>query len=144
MYCLSELQVRKSAERRSPRKAGEVDAQVLGAISLSDEPVKAYEIVRESAIGTSALLPVQVYRSLDRLLADGKIERVATLNAYVPSVAAQPVYFLCTDCGSAAVTEAEETYGLINGLCSSFGFAPHQPHLEISGRCGCRDEAQAA
>ncbi|MEL6530662.1 MAG: hypothetical protein AAFQ27_11920 [Pseudomonadota bacterium] len=134
--------MRRSAERKRPRKAGEIDTQILGRIAQSDKPVKAYEIVRKSAIDGDPLLPVQVYRSLDRLKADGKIERVASLNAFVPSDTDRPLHFLCTDCGSVGTAEAHEAHGLLSELCSELGFSPREPHLEISGHCGHCEEAE--
>lgn len=134
--------MRKSAERKRPRKAGEIDAQILGRIAHSDKPTKAYEIVRESATDGDPLLPVQVYRSLDRLRADGKIGRVATLNAFVPSETDRPLHFLCTDCGSVGTAEADEAHGLLGALCSELGFSPREQHLEISGHCSQCEEAE--
>ena len=139
---VSKLQARKASERRSPRSAGEVDAQVLGEITHTNRPVKAYEIVRKSSVEGNPLLPVQVYRSLDRLRSDGKIERVATLNAFVRSETRQPVHLICTDCGSAIAAEASEAHNLLDALCSSVGFSPREPHLEISGHCGQCEEAE--
>lgn len=129
------MQVLKSAERRRPRKGCEIDVIVLGAITRSDKPVKAYDIVRQSTSSGDPLLPVQVYRSLDRLKAEGTIERVATLNAFVSSEMDHSMHLLCVDCGSFHATEAFEAYEILERLCSSVGFKPLQPYIEISGHC---------
>lgn len=139
----SELQVHKSAQRKSPRKAGEIDTLILEDIVRSNRPVKAYDIVRKSALGGDTLLPVQVYRSLDRLRASGKIERVATLNAFVSSQVNQPIHFLCTNCGSVGTAEAADAYGLLSELCRKLGFLAQEPHLEVSGRCGHCENSRA-
>lgn len=128
------LQGSKTVGRRAARAAREVDGQVLDMILSATQPIKAYEMVRQSA-AANALLPVQVYRSINRLTDMGRIERVATLNAFVATSVPKPLHLLCKDCGASSAAPASEVYDRIDKICSSAGFHIRRPYLEVSGKC---------
>jgi len=86
--------------RKVRRSADEVDSFVLDVIERSKGPVSAYSIVGSSKILDEALLPSQVYRSLNRLLERRRVQRIATLNAYVATCFRQSAHLLCSGCGS--------------------------------------------
>jgi len=92
--------VRKGAKRRP---APERDKMIVEALRGVGRPVSAYELIeelREKAI----LAPQTVYRSLDRLIAEGQAHRLESLNAFVacrhPSHEGAAVFAICNDCGT--------------------------------------------
>lgn len=76
---------------------------VLEALRESDQPLKAYGLLeRLQDRGINA--PMTVYRALDRLIAEGLVRKIESLNAFValPSPLGEPVAFIiCRQCGRA-------------------------------------------
>ncbi len=95
----------------------------------------AYEIVRASGETGERLLPIQVYRSLERLMRNRQVERIATIGAFVPEAGAKSLHFLCIECGTHDPEDAIEAHRLLDAICKSNRFAPREIHLEISGQC---------
>ncbi len=101
-------------------------------------PVSAYELIdrlRDKAL----LAPQTVYRSLDRLIADGQAHRLESLNAFVacrhPSHEGAAVFAICEDCGT--VTEFDEPQAIerLQAWARKAKFAVDRLTLEIRGRC---------
>ena len=101
-------------------------------------PVSAYELIdrlRDKAL----LAPQTVYRSLDRLIADGQAHRLESLNAFVacrhPSHEGAAVFAICEDCGT--VTEFDEPQAIerLQAWARKAKFAVDRMTLEIRGRC---------
>ena len=101
-------------------------------------PVSAYELIdrlRDKAL----LAPQTVYRSLDRLIADGQAHRLESLNAFVacrhPSHEGAAVFAICEDCGT--VTEFDEPQAVerLQAWARKAKFAVDRLTLEIRGRC---------
>jgi len=130
-----QFMVRKGAKRRP---APEQDRMIVEALRGVGRPVSAYELIdrlREKAL----LAPQTVYRSLDRLIADGQAHRLESLNAFVacrrPSHEGAVVFAICDDCGT--VTEFDEPAAIDRLLAwaRKAKFAVDQMTLEIRGRC---------
>jgi Fur family transcriptional regulator, zinc uptake regulator len=127
--------VRKGTKRRP---APEQDKMIVEALRGVGRPVSAYELIdrlREKA----TLAPQTVYRSLDRLIADGQAHRLESLNAFVacrhPSHEGAAVFAICDDCGT--VTEFDEPVAVerLAGWAKKAKFAVDQMTLELRGRC---------
>jgi Fur family zinc uptake transcriptional regulator len=127
--------VRKGAKRRP---ASEQDKMIVEALRGVGRPVSAYELIdrlREKA----TLAPQTVYRSLDRLIAEGQAHRLESLNAFVacrhPAHEGAAVFAICDDCGT--VTEFEEPAAIdrLRAWAKKAKFAVCQMTLEIRGRC---------
>ncbi|MEM7777574.1 MAG: FUR family transcriptional regulator [Pseudomonadota bacterium] len=124
------------AERAEGRNHAE---RVLGHLRIQNKPLSAYELLeRLRAEGITAA--TTVYRALDKLLADGRVHRIESLNAWMaccdPSHAETPVFEICVDCG--AVSEHFEARFAhdIAALSKRTGFTPDRSVIEIHGRCG--------
>ena len=74
------MMVEKTGKRRPAR---EQDNMIIEALrGMGGQPVSAYELIdqlRDKAV----LAPQTVYRSLDRLIADGQAHRLESLNAFI-------------------------------------------------------------
>jgi Fur family zinc uptake transcriptional regulator len=127
--------VRKGAKRRP---APEQDMMIVEALRGVGRPVSAYELI-EALREKATLAPQTVYRSLDRLIADGRAHRLESLNAFVacrhPSHEGTAVFAICDECGT--VTEFDEPVAIerLRGWAKKAKFAVDQMTLEIRGRC---------
>ncbi len=90
-------------------KLSENDAEVLKTLETSRKPQSAYEILNVLKAGDlgSIKAPVQVYRSLEKLINQKLVHRIASMNAYIacdhPHHDFEPGFFRCLSCSS--VTE---------------------------------------
>jgi Fur family zinc uptake transcriptional regulator len=126
---------RKSVKRRP---APEQDRMIVEALRGVGRPVSAYELIEELR-EKATLAPQTVYRSLDRLIADGQAHRLESLNAFVacrhPSHEGAAVFAICDDCGT--VTEFDEPAAIerLRAWAKKTKFAVHQMTLELRGHC---------
>ena len=127
--------VRKSTKRRP---APEQDKMIVEALRGVGRPVSAYELIEELR-DKASLAPQTVYRSLDRLIAEGQAHRLESLNAFVacrhPSHEGTAVFAICNDCGT--VTEFAEPAAIerLAAWARKAKFAVTQMTLELRGRC---------
>ena len=128
--------VRKIAKRRP---ANEQDKIIVDALRGVGRPVSAYELIDELRSKIS-LAPQTVYRSLDRLIAEGQAHRLESLNAFVACRHAShegetAVFAICNDCGT--VTEFDEPAAVesLAAWARKAKFAVDRMTLELRGRC---------
>ncbi len=129
------MMVRKITKRRP---APEQDKMIVEALRGVGRPVSAYELIEELR-DQASLAPQTVYRSLDRLIAEGQAHRLESLNAFVacrhPSHEGTAVFAICNDCGT--VTEFDEAAAIerLAAWARKAKFAVEQMTLELRGRC---------
>ncbi len=127
---------RKVTKRRA---APEQDKMIADALRGVGRPVSAYELI-EQLRDQASLAPQTVYRSLDRLIADGQAHRLESINAFVacrhPSHDGAAVFAICDDCGT--VTEFDEPTAIdrLAAWARKSKFAVDRMTLELRGRCG--------
>ncbi|HET6322582.1 MAG TPA: transcriptional repressor [Hyphomicrobium sp.] len=126
---------RKIAKRRP---ALEQDKMIADALRGVGRPVSAYELIDELR-DKASLAPQTVYRSLDRLIADGKAHRLESLNAFVacrhPSHEGAAVFAICNDCGTATEFDEPAAVERLAGWARKAKFAVERMTLELRGRC---------
>lgn len=126
---------RKVSKRRA---APEQDKMIVEALRGVGRPVSAYELIEELR-DKASLAPQTVYRSLDRLIADGQAHRLESINAFVacrhPSHEGAAVFAICDDCGT--VTEFDEPAAVeqLAAWARKSKFAVDRMTLELRGRC---------
>ncbi len=120
-------------------KLSENDAEVLKTLETSRKPQSAYEILNVLKAGDlgSIKAPVQVYRSLEKLINQKLVHRIASMNAYIacdhPHHDFEPGFFRCLNCSS--VTEFNLSH-LIDPLRSLSGAARVDSiAVNIEGTC---------
>ncbi|MFA5898570.1 MAG: Fur family transcriptional regulator [Hyphomicrobium sp.] len=130
---------RKVSKRRA---APEQDKMIVEALRVVGRPVSAYELIEELR-DKASLAPQTVYRSLDRLIADGQAHRLESINAFVacrhPSHESVAAFAICDDCGT--VTEFDEPSAVerLATWARESKFAVDRMTLELRGRCqDCR------
>lgn len=126
---------RKPTKRRA---APDQDKMIADALRGVGRPVSAYELIEELR-DKASLAPQTVYRSLDRLIADGQAHRLESINAFVacrhPSHEGAAVFAICNDCGT--VTEFDEPVAVdrLAAWARKTKFAVERMTLELRGRC---------
>lgn len=114
------------------------DLEVSKALSSSKKPLSAYDLLHVLQHGetTKFKAPVQVYRALERLMKQGEVHKVATLNAFVPCRCAHhgtpPGFLVCTDCGTVSEFDAGSVE---RATRKPQGFVIEAANVEISGTC---------
>ena len=112
---------------------------ILRVLRSAKSPMSAYAIL-DAVRTTRITAPTTVYRALSRLIADGAIHRLASLNAYVTCSDRQhthgpPVFAICRDCGH--VDELAEAYVVrrLQSDATRLGFHVEATTIELTGRC---------
>jgi Fur family zinc uptake transcriptional regulator len=120
------------------RPAPEQDKMIVEALRDVGRPVSAYGLIEELR-DKASLAPQTVYRSLDRLIAEGQAHRLESLNAFVacrhPAHEGAAVFAICNDCGT--VTEFNEPSAVerLSAWAQKAKFAVDAMTLELRGRC---------
>ncbi len=118
--------------------------RVLEFLRRQHRPLSAYEIL-EALRGDGVTAATTVYRALAKLLAEGHIHRIESLNAWTvccePHHATAPVFEICDDCGNVTEHVASHLARDIAALATDSGFAPNRSVIEIHGRCSACETA---
>ena len=128
--------VRKVAKRRP---APEQDKMIVEALRDVGRPVSAYELIEELR-SKASLAPQTVYRSLDRLIADGQAHRLESLNAFVACRHAShegetAVFAICNDCGTVSEFDEPAAVDRLAAWARKAKFGVDRMTLELRGRC---------
>jgi Fur family zinc uptake transcriptional regulator len=127
---------RKIAKRRP---APEQDKMIVEALRDVGRPVSAYELIEELR-DKASLAPQTVYRSLDRLIAEGQAHRLESLNAFVACRHAShegetAVFAICNDCGTVSEFDEPAAVDRLAAWARKAKFAVDRMTLELRGRC---------
>lgn len=115
------------------------DPLVEDIVCSASTPVTAYGIVRAAAQRGTSMAPVQIYRSIARLLEQKRIVRIASLRAFVPGRPGVLFHVHCDNCGAHASLDASGVADVITGICQMYEFAGREQVLEAKGMCrDCR------
>lgn len=109
----------------------------MGALISASRPATAYELVRLLMEDRHFIAPQQVYRTLERLVADRRIARIETLHAYCRWQRGDgdgPLVF-CRNCRTSTRTPGPdlEEQVLVRGAAA--GFRADRVVIEIAGTC---------
>ena len=130
--------VRTARTDRRRRGRGENDEIVFAALSKADRPLTAYDLLgRLRTKGITA--PPTVYRSLDRLIKDGRAHRLESLNAFVacakPHHRTLAIFAICRSCGTTAELSDPKLAPQISDWAKRLRFHAEESILEIRGEC---------
>lgn len=124
-----------SNSKRSPPKHAET---ILATLRNLGRPASAYDLQAQLA-STGHLAPPTIYRALDRLVEDGSVHKVESLNAYVacshgchrgPSILA-----ICERCGCVSEFNEPGIECAVDGWARNLGFSVRTTALELHGLC---------
>jgi Fur family zinc uptake transcriptional regulator len=125
-------QVAASRQRRSARS---FDLEVASLLRCQPKIWGAYEIADVLRRESGPVSATQVYRALDRLLAQNVARRVESLNGYIAGDGCCGPILLCQRCGQVTSIDARQLAAMIEGLCRFEQFTATRPVLEILGHC---------
>ena len=111
---------------------------VMTAFRKTDKPLTAYEILDKlRPQGVSA--PPTVYRALDRLIEDGRVHRLDSLNAFVacahPHHGASAMFSICDSCGAVEEFSDPALGKRLGQWAKSTGFKIDRSVIEVRGLC---------
>jgi Fur family zinc uptake transcriptional regulator len=114
--------------------------EVLELVLQAQKPVGAYELLAKlSAKDGRPAAPPTVYRSLDFLLEQGFIHRLASINAFIPCChpreGHQAAFLICEQCHRVQETSAANLVHALGELAQQGHFVPKTTLIEISGLC---------
>ena len=135
---------------------GELDAAVLalpmdtGSLEVThlfDDPLRLLAAPGHPVAGLKA--PLTIYRALDKLMDQGLVHRIESLNAFVhcdhgPHDHATG-FLICSDCGRTLEVHLDDCEDHLAGRAREQGFAVDAVKVEMTGRCpDCAAAHQAA
>jgi Fur family transcriptional regulator, zinc uptake regulator len=115
--------------------------KVFEALCAVDKPLGAYELAdRLSPAGGRRLAPITVYRALDFLIEQGLAYRLASLNAYIPSLNGgerqeAAALLVCESCGLVEEVTSQDLSLEVSNLLKQEGFRLKSKVLEVAGHC---------
>ncbi|MEN3792246.1 Fur family transcriptional regulator [Fulvimarina sp. MAC3] len=113
---------------------------VMNALSRSDGPLSAYTILdqlREKGFRA----PLQVYRALDKLIDNGLVHRLESLNAFVACRHAHCegdriiIFMICENCDQVTEVSDGALADHLRNLALDAGFALKKSIVELRGIC---------
>ena len=114
------------------------DRLIFELLQKEARPLSAYQIMerlRPEGIGA----PMTVYRALARLLKEGRVHRIESLNAYVvsfdPKTEAASLYAVCRDCGDTEQVYDQTFATRLKTWATTHNFEVEQVSFELKGRC---------
>lgn len=134
----------KPAKRRP---AAEQDNMLLEVLREAQAPVSAYDLIEMLRPGT-VLAPQTVYRSLERLIEDGRAHRIESLNAYVscrhPDHHDATAFAICQICRKVIEFDEARVSSHLKAWAVENAFDVTQVTLELRGTCAsCRDHTSS-
>ena len=126
-------------------------ADILEALMASPRPMSAYDLI--ATIGAQVpASPPTIYRGLKKLISDGKVHRIESLNAFVACRHSKGAeldhehergvgFAICDRCGSVDEFVDPVVGERLDADLSARSFLPRAVTVEVRGLCaGCRSE----
>ena len=105
----------------------------------SHAPIGAYDILAKLNRGGGRTAPIAVYRTLEFLMENGLVHRIASLNAFVGCAQAGhdhvAGFLICHECGAAAEMDSETLSQALDSELAARGFVVDSQVVELSGTC---------
>ncbi len=114
---------------------------VLEKLTQNDHPMSAYTLLDELR-GEGLKAPLQVYRALDKLVAQGRVHRLDSISAFVacqhPDCQrhAATVFMICEKCGKVSERADAGVAKALNNLARAEEFKVEKMSIELRGDCG--------
>ena len=113
--------------------------EVLRIISLSKNPIKAYDILKKLANKIKNPKPPTAYRAIQFWQKHKFIHRIESLNAYQACSHghshAGSQFLICDDCGKVIESNLHEIPEILKKSTENKTFKPLRWNLEINGLC---------
>jgi len=117
-----------------------LQSEILAVLRRHVTPMSAYELLARLKENRPKLAPPTIYRGLAALVAQGRVHRLESLNAFMacqrdwhPDPA---ILSICGACGHVEETVAPELLRKVSRVAGKSGFKPERHVIELHGRCG--------
>ena len=120
---------------RPTRRPGEVRRLVATLLEQARTPLSAYDLRSLSAERHERLYAPQVYRALNELIAQGKVLRIETLNAFCAIRQGPAAVGICQHCGQVEQIDMGDIKLALGHLFAQRGFLIDRLVVEGSGHC---------
>jgi len=129
------MQLSTETQRHRTSRGGN-EGLILNVLKSARRPLSAYDIL-DALKGSSIKAAVQVYRGLDRLIAQHRVHRIESLNAFVTCTCdahqSPAAFFICEACGKAVEFDPQPGLGMLQATAA--GFHVRRANLELQGLC---------
>ena len=144
-HCISKVKTRFVERLREMGKAfGTNDEPVLNLLLSNHRIFSAYDIAERISELGKRVQPIQIYRSLEKLMALGLVHRLSTKNGFIACyedgecVTGQ--FLICTECESVKEIDSQLLDKEIKGSAKKNNFSVASKSIEVLGLCGnCQD-----
>ena len=114
--------------------------EVLSLILSAHAPMGAYDLLAKlKGKSERPAAPPTVYRTLDFLLEQGFVHRLASINAFIPCChpreGHQAAFLICQKCHNVQETSANSLLSELSQLSAQGHFKAQHSTIEISGIC---------
>lgn len=117
----------------------ETRAEILAVLARSRAPMSAYAILDVLKRGRQKLTPPTIYRALASLVAQGRVHRLESLNAFVACQCGEHhddmILSICDACGRVEESLAPDVMSRLSRIAGKSGFVPERHVIELRGRC---------
>lgn len=120
---------------RRRRSSGENDDIVHAILAAGNRPLSAYDIADRASGIVGRIAPAQIYRTLARLVRQGRALRIEMLGAYVRCVGKVDACLVCVDCRTVEVIDDTALANVIHGHADRRDFTVVATPVEAAGRC---------
>lgn len=115
------------------------EGEILRVLRSAKSPMTAYAIL-DAARNSRITAPTTVYRALSRLIANGTVHRLESLNAYVvcrdePHPRGSTAFAICRDCGHVDELVEADVVQRLQSDATRLGFQIEMTAIELTGRC---------
>lgn len=123
--------------------------RVFTALREAERPLSAYAVL-DKVRGAGLSAPTQVYRALDRLLAQGLVHRLDSLNAYVSCTHAGgcqhgfTAFAICDGCGHVDEFVDDSLSRGLGRWMKRSAFSMKRATIELHGECAACSGLRAA
>jgi Fur family zinc uptake transcriptional regulator len=120
--------------------------RLMGLLLKAGKPVKAYDLIEQSAVLGRRLTPATVYRVLDFLMENGLVHKVNAINAFVActeqdgALDHQPLILVCPTCQKTTEINDPDLSIMVFEKLNDLGYALKRGSIEIHGHCGLCEE----
>ena len=122
---------RDARDRRAPYA---VDDLIFDVLRRRGGAWTTYGIIAELGQHGERVVLQQAYRSLGRLIDEGRVVRVESLKAYCLAVPGAGL-LICDICDECSPVEADEALGRLQAIAKRAGFQAKRSVVELRGIC---------
>ena len=140
-YCISKAKTRFIDRLKKMGKSiGRNDEPVLNLLLSNHRIFSAYDIAERISELGKRVQPIQIYRSLDKLMALGLVHRLSTKNGFIACyedgecVTGQ--FLICTECESVKEIDSQLLDKEIKGSAKKNNYSVASKSIEVLGLCG--------